>query len=150
MVHVTEVTQPQGHSTSGSHERYKSKERLKWEDDFDCIRKMREWMIASAIATESELDEIDANAKAFVADARKRAWDAHRNSIKSELDAASQYLDALQNLLGGETVASIRAGLHEKPDVERRDITSALRHALRATRGQASTERDAAVRWLAS
>ncbi|MFN5223281.1 MAG: transketolase C-terminal domain-containing protein, partial [Bacteroidota bacterium] len=150
LFHIQEMTQPQGHSTSGSHERYKSKERLKWEDDFDCIRKMREWMIASAIATESELDEIDAKAKAFVADARKRAWDAHRNSIKSELDAASQHLNALQNLPGGETVASIRAGLHEKPDVERRDITSALRHALRATRGQASPERDAAVRWLAS
>jgi len=150
LFHIQEMTQPQGHSTSGSHERYKSKERLKWEDDFDCIRKMREWMIASAIATESELDEIDAKAKAFVADARKRAWDAHRNSIKSELDAASQQLNALQNLPGGDTVASIRAGLYEKPDVERRDITSALRHALRATRGQASPERDAAVRWLAS
>ncbi len=150
LFHIQEMTQPQGHSTSGSHERYKSKERLKWEDDFDCIRKMREWMVASALATEAELDEIDTKAKSFVADARKRAWDAHRNSIKSELDAALQQLNMLQNLPGGTAIASIISGLNEKPDVERRDIASALRHALRATRGQASPERETAIRWLAS
>ena len=61
LIHVTEMTQPQGHSTSGSHERYKSKERLAWEDEHDCLLQMRKWMIASAIATEDELDELEAD-----------------------------------------------------------------------------------------
>jgi TPP-dependent pyruvate/acetoin dehydrogenase alpha subunit len=63
LFHIQEVTQPQGHSTSGSHERYKSKERLAWEDEFDCIKKFREWLLKSAITTEEELNTIDANAK---------------------------------------------------------------------------------------
>src|SRR6201996_4716594 len=66
LIHVTEMTQPQGHSTSGSHERYKSKDRLAWEDEHDCLLQMRKWMVASAIATEAELDEMEADAKKFV------------------------------------------------------------------------------------
>src|SRR5207253_4731380 len=73
--HIQEMTQTLGHSTSGSHERYKSKERLAWEEEFDCLRKMREWMIASAIATRDELDQIDAEAKKLVAKYRREAWD---------------------------------------------------------------------------
>ncbi|MFM7903131.1 MAG: thiamine pyrophosphate-dependent dehydrogenase E1 component subunit alpha [Bacteroidota bacterium] len=149
LFHIQEMTQPQGHSTSGSHERYKSKERLKWEDDFDCIRKMREWIVASAIATESELDEIDAQAKVFVADARKRAWDAHRNSIKSELQEVMHHLQQLQTLPGGEAVGQLIAELTGKADAERRDIAASIRHALRVTRGQVSPFREDAIRWLA-
>jgi TPP-dependent pyruvate/acetoin dehydrogenase alpha subunit len=63
MIHVNELTQPQGHSTSGSHERYKDADRLAWEREFDCIRQMKLWMIAINIASSEELDEIDANAK---------------------------------------------------------------------------------------
>ena len=63
LIHVTELTQPQGHSTSGSHERYKSKDRLTWETEHDCILKMREWMLESAIVTEEEIAEIEKNAK---------------------------------------------------------------------------------------
>jgi pyruvate/2-oxoglutarate/acetoin dehydrogenase E1 component/TPP-dependent pyruvate/acetoin dehydrogenase alpha subunit len=149
LFHIQEMTQPQGHSTSGSHERYKSKERLQWEDEFDCIRKMREWMISSALATELELDEVESQAKVAVADARKRAWEAHRNAIRAELDSVAAHLDSLKSLIGGEHIAAIRNGLFEKPDVERRDIISSMRHALRITRGQASPAREAAKRWLA-
>src|SRR6201995_3955656 len=68
LIHVTEMTQPQGHSTSGSHERYKSKERLAWEDDHDCLLQMRRWMISSAITTETEMDDLEATAKKHVRD----------------------------------------------------------------------------------
>ena len=85
LFHIREMTQPQGHSTSGSHERYKSKERLAWEEEFDCIRKMREWLIATAVATTEELDAIEAESKKRVSEARKRAWDSHIGSIRIEL-----------------------------------------------------------------
>jgi pyruvate/2-oxoglutarate/acetoin dehydrogenase E1 component/TPP-dependent pyruvate/acetoin dehydrogenase alpha subunit len=74
LVHVSQLTQPQGHSSSGSHERYKSAERLAWEKEYDCIRQMRLWMIAINIASPEELDEIDANAKTAVLEGKKEAW----------------------------------------------------------------------------
>jgi pyruvate/2-oxoglutarate/acetoin dehydrogenase E1 component/TPP-dependent pyruvate/acetoin dehydrogenase alpha subunit len=74
LVHVSQLTQPQGHSSSGSHERYKSAERLAWEKEYDCIRQMRLWMIAINIASPEELDVIDANAKTAVLEGKKEAW----------------------------------------------------------------------------
>jgi 2-oxoisovalerate dehydrogenase E1 component len=88
IIHVTEVTQPQGHSTSGSHERYKSKERLQWEIEFDGIRKMRDWMIAQAIANEQELDAIEKEETANVRDAQRRSWEAYRASIDPQIKEA--------------------------------------------------------------
>ena len=79
------MTQPQGHSTSGSHERYKSKERLEWEIEFDCIRKMREWMIGQGIATAEELDALEKEDVALVREAQRRAWDAYRAPIDAEV-----------------------------------------------------------------
>ena len=76
LFHIQEVTQPQGHSTSGSHERYKSKERLTWEAEYDGIKSMREWIIASGLSTQENLDEIDKKAKKEVKEAQKRAWAA--------------------------------------------------------------------------
>jgi pyruvate/2-oxoglutarate/acetoin dehydrogenase E1 component/TPP-dependent pyruvate/acetoin dehydrogenase alpha subunit len=81
LIHVNELTQPQGHSTSGSHERYKNAERLAWEKDFDCIRQMRLWMIAINIASPEELADIDAELKKEVLDAKKEAWNAFINPI---------------------------------------------------------------------
>src|SRR6201994_4548719 len=77
LIHVTEMTQPQGHSTSGSHERYKTKDRLAWENDHDCLLKMRDWMIASAIATPEELDAMEAEAKKFVRECQREAWNEY-------------------------------------------------------------------------
>ncbi len=82
LVHVQEVTQPQGHSTSGSHERYKSKERLAWETEYDCIRKMGEWLVKNEIATEAELDEIRENARQYVREARDKAWEACNQPVE--------------------------------------------------------------------
>ncbi|MGH2622803.1 MAG: thiamine pyrophosphate-dependent dehydrogenase E1 component subunit alpha, partial [Sphingobacterium sp.] len=73
-IHVTEMTQPQGHSTSGSHERYKSKERLDWEAEYDCVVQMRKWMLESAVATEEELEKIEEYAKKLVKEEQQRAW----------------------------------------------------------------------------
>ena len=81
LIHVNELTQPQGHSTSGSHERYKSGERLAWERDFDCIRQMRLWMIAINIASPEELSEIDFQLKKEVLEAKKDAWNSFINPI---------------------------------------------------------------------
>jgi len=85
--HIEEVTQPQGHSTSGSHERYKNEERLKWEEEFDPIKKMREWIISEGIATDGELDALAENAAEEVKEARKKAWDMFQDPIKVERDA---------------------------------------------------------------
>ncbi len=84
IVHVTELTQPQGHSTSGSHERYKPPERIKWEREFDCLRKMREWILKEGIATPEELNAIEVCERGHVLDTRDRAWESFRNPIESE------------------------------------------------------------------
>jgi Pyruvate/2-oxoglutarate dehydrogenase complex, dehydrogenase (E1) component, eukaryotic type, beta subunit len=85
--HIEEVTQPQGHSTSGSHERYKSEERLKWEEAFDPIKKMREWIINSEIATAEELDKLAAEAEEEAKESRRKGWESFQNPIKIERDA---------------------------------------------------------------
>ena len=84
IVHVTELTQPQGHSTSGSHERYKPAERIKWEREYDCVRKMREWVLRESIATPEELNEIEASERTCVLDTRDRAWAAFQAPIEAE------------------------------------------------------------------
>ncbi|HEV7919597.1 MAG TPA: thiamine pyrophosphate-dependent enzyme [Thermoanaerobaculia bacterium] len=95
ILHVTEVTQPQGHSTSGSHERYKTKERLEWEVEFDGIRKMREWMIGQGIASADELDRFEDEDRRAVREAQRRAWDAYRAPIDAAVKVALPYLDQL-------------------------------------------------------
>jgi 2-oxoisovalerate dehydrogenase E1 component len=84
IIHVTELTQPFGHSTSGNHERYKSEERLAWEKEHDCLRKMREWMLEVKIATAEALDQIEKDEEKFVVEARDRAWEAFRAPIEAE------------------------------------------------------------------
>src|SRR5438128_3451710 len=95
IVHVIEMTQPQGHSTSGSHERYKSKERLEWETEFDCIKKMREWMIAQGIASADELDRHEREDLQIVREAQRRGWEAYRASIDADVKTVIDFLDRL-------------------------------------------------------
>jgi pyruvate/2-oxoglutarate/acetoin dehydrogenase E1 component/TPP-dependent pyruvate/acetoin dehydrogenase alpha subunit len=85
--HIEEVTQPQGHSTSGSHERYKSEERLRWEEEFDPIKKMREWILSSEIATSEELDKLALEAEEEAKESRRKGWESFQNPIKIERDA---------------------------------------------------------------
>ncbi len=89
LFHVEEVTQPQGHSTSGSHERYKSPERLEWEKEWDCIKKMKEWMIENGLASIEELTEVEAAAKETVKEARNRAWEKYVTPIKEQAEQAA-------------------------------------------------------------
>jgi TPP-dependent pyruvate/acetoin dehydrogenase alpha subunit len=88
LVHVIEVTQPQGHSTSGSHERYKSKERLSFEHEYDCNVHFRKWILSNGHATEAEISEVEANAKDVAKKSRNAAWTAYRDSLKPEYDSA--------------------------------------------------------------
>lgn len=97
LIHVNELTQPQGHSTSGSHERYKNAARLAWEKDFDCIRQMRLWMIAINIASPEELDEIDQELKKEVLDAKKDAWNSFINPIIEDQKALLSLLETIAN-----------------------------------------------------
>jgi TPP-dependent pyruvate/acetoin dehydrogenase alpha subunit len=93
MIHVIEMTQPQGHSTSGSHERYKSKDRLNWEDEHDCLLQMRKWMIESAIITAEEIEELEADAKKHVRDCQREAWSELEDEIKAEMAEAVELID---------------------------------------------------------
>jgi pyruvate/2-oxoglutarate/acetoin dehydrogenase E1 component/TPP-dependent pyruvate/acetoin dehydrogenase alpha subunit len=123
IIHVTEVTQPQGHSTSGSHERYKSKERLAWEEEYDGIRKMREWIVEQKIAGADELDRIDAEDKQLVLDAKARAWDAFREPIQAELGELSGIVEGIawRSAAKGEIEAALQ-GLKRQQNPHRRDL----------------------------
>jgi pyruvate/2-oxoglutarate/acetoin dehydrogenase E1 component/TPP-dependent pyruvate/acetoin dehydrogenase alpha subunit len=126
IVHVIELTQPQGHSTSGSHERYKAKERLDWEVEFDCIRKMREWMIGQGIATAEEIEQLEREDLKAVRDAQRRAWEAYRASIDPEVKQALAYIDQIAPEMGEE--------LRKNPAPFRRDAMRALASALITSR----------------
>jgi 2-oxoisovalerate dehydrogenase E1 component len=146
MIHVVEMTQPQGHSTSGSHERYKSPERLEWEKDFDCIKKMREWVLQNELAEVEELDAIEKDAKKLARDGKTAAWNAFMGSMKDDHAKALQLLaDAAQH---SEKVETIRKELEQTMHPIRKDAIVAVKKALRELRGQSSAERQAMIDWL--
>ncbi len=149
LVHVQEMTQPQGHSTSGSHERYKSKERLAWEEEFDCLRKMREFMLQSAIATEAELDEIDAEAKKSVQESKRKAWDDFTSEIKAEKNQALQL--AQQVIAGSENGVFLQKELDDfsaQSDSERRDIAAFVHQMLFMIRAESSAAKNNLTAWF--
>lgn len=132
LIHVNQLTQPQGHSTSGSHERYKSADRLTWEAEFDCLNQMRKWILENNIATEELLLEVDTEAKKNVLEAKKLAWDAYLNPIKEERTTLIQVLNniASQNIQTEyiNTISTELAGIKEPI---RKDILVAARKVLR-------------------
>lgn len=95
LFHVEEMTQPQGHSTSGSHERYKDPKRLEWEREWDCIKKFREWIVANSIATHEELNAIDYEAKDYVRDAKAKAWEKFLAPIKEQVAATAELIKSI-------------------------------------------------------
>ncbi len=148
MFHIQEVTQPQGHSTSGSHERYKSEERLQWEKDMDCITKMREWILSNAIASEGELDSIEQEAKKMVKDAQKAAWDEFLNPIKKDAnDAAALILKIAEKSAAKEEVQKIYNDLKTSIDKNRKVISGAVMDVLRVSRAGDVQERKDLVEW---
>lgn len=132
LIHVQELTQPQGHSTSGSHERYKNADRLAWEADYDCIRQMKLWMIAINIATQEELDEIDNAVKKEVLEGKKAAWSAFVDPIKKEQKELVALLENIaassENKVFIQKLSSDLAGIKEPI---RKDIIVTARKVLR-------------------
>lgn len=124
LIHVKELTQPQGHSTSGSHERYKSPERLQWEKDFDCIVQMADWMVKNNIATKEELDEINLASKKEVLEAKKKAWNDYLNPILKEQKEVLEILISI-----GITDENILSKFKQK-EPSRKDIYSEARKIL--------------------
>ena len=149
LVHVEEVTQPQGHSTSGSHERYKSEERLKWEDDFDCIKKMREWILSLNLTTVTELDEIEANAKKSVRDAKSKAWANYNAPLKAEVIEVNALLDELSaQSSNASAILKLKNDLYSAMDVQRRDILGCIKKALRLVRTEDIPAKQKLIDWL--
>ncbi|SFH15707.1 thiamine pyrophosphate-dependent enzyme [Pontibacter chinhatensis] len=149
LVHVEEMTQPQGHSTSGSHERYKSKERLDWEAEYDCIKKMREWILESEIASEEQLAQIEAEAKEAVKVARSDAWNDFANDIQKDHDEALRLLDGLANASEHITqIATITEELRKTLNPIRSDAVRAVRKALRYVRDERNQAKRELVEWL--
>src|SRR5205809_4905344 len=141
VLHVTEMTQPQGHSTSGSHERYKSKERLRFETEFDPIRRMREWIVREEIADVATLDELERELRTEVERTREEAWDAYQAPIRAEREQALAIVEAV----AADDQADLDAVLEELRSAEppsRRLIASTARRALVALRGREGTARD--------
>lgn len=124
LFHIEEVTQPQGHSTSGSHERYKSAERLEWEKNWDCIKKMREWMLASGLATITELNNVEIEAKEYVKEAKANAWEKFIGPIQTQAQEAVQIINGLQVL--HSAVQQIVSELSSTKEPLRRDVLKAL------------------------
>ncbi len=149
LVHVQELTQPQGHSTSGSHERYKSKERLTWEAEFDCNRVFRQWILENGYATNEELEAIESEAKQVTKKARIDAWNAYQESMKGDFDQALDLLQqaARHNPKSAEIMA-IREELRKIVGPIRRDAVAAVRKALRVLRTDNGAGRQQLRVWL--
>ncbi|WP_026899220.1 thiamine pyrophosphate-dependent enzyme [Daejeonella oryzae] len=143
MIHVIEMTQPQGHSTSGSHERYKSKDRLSWELEYDCILQMRQWMLDSAIATEDVLTELETEAKVYVRNCQKKAWADFNAGIKNEAESAISLLNAVEH----DEVKLLSQILKSITDPTRKDVNSTVRKAIRLLRSDESPAKEKLMQW---
>ena len=153
LIHVKELTQPQGHSTSGSHERYKNIERLKWEKEFDCIEKMREWIlnfeledgngnILKFVDDNQELIALEKEAKKEVAAAKRTAWNAFTNEIKQEVTTAVNLLEKVAvKSSNGTFITKIKNDLECIIEPIRKDVLTATRKALRFIKDEVFSEK---------
>ena len=124
--HVQELTQPQGHSTSGSHERYKSAERLEWEREWDCNKKMRDWLILNQLSTEEDLNQLESEVKQEVRIAKQAAWDRYVQPIKQKVDEAIQLIRTNINESDWQKVESICVDLINNKEPLKRDVFRAV------------------------
>lgn len=149
LVHVEEVTQPQGHSTSGSHERYKSKERLEWEAEYCCVKKFKEWILANNIATESEIEELEKSGKKEVNDAKKAAWEAYLNPIKAERNEAVELMEQIASESSNSAfIKPLIDALKSNTEPIRKDIISSAKKTLRIARNEQLSSKNALSVWL--
>lgn len=148
ILHVVEVTQPQGHSTSGSHERYKSPERLAWEEAYDCLGQMRRWLLDEGLAAEDELVGWEAADAAHVEAEREAAWAAFTQELRADAGAAAQRIRALAGASPAPApLTALAEQLSAAREPLRRDVAGALRSALVAERSRPSPERAALADW---
>ena len=151
LVHVEEVTQQQGHSASGSHERYKSGERLQFELDFDCNAKFREWILAEEFATDEELQLIDNKCIKAARAAQKEAWNAYMNSVKPEReDALSLMYQAASESKSGVEIKAIAEGLRKAVNPIHHENVVAVKKVLRELRFEESSTKEGLKEWLAN
>ncbi|MFD2826200.1 thiamine pyrophosphate-dependent enzyme [Leeuwenhoekiella polynyae] len=149
ILHVTELTQPQGHSTSGSHERYKSKDRLQWERENDCNVKMREWMINNQIATDEELQEVEKDIKREVREGKRKAWEAFLNPIKKEKKTVLNLINKISaQSENGSFINSIGQNLIDEKDALKNDVIIAARKTLRYVAKETSDDITALKNWV--
>ena len=154
LVHVKEVTQPQGHSTSGSHERYKDEERLAFETEFDCIAKFKDWIInfdadGLKISTEEELDTIQKEAKTTVRDNKNAAWKSYSDEIKVDLVKAISLIKSVAHESpNGVFINKEAESLEKAMEPIRKDIFNSARKVLRMVREEKTASRMALAHWI--
>lgn len=124
LFHVEEITQPQGHSTSGSHERYKSPERLQWEKEWDCIKQLKEWIIANSLGTEEELDDIAIRAKEHVRADKQKAWDKYLVPIKEQVKQSVELMNDINT--GNAGLSQLISSLENNKEPLRKDVLKTL------------------------
>ncbi|MFT4754683.1 MAG: 2-oxoisovalerate dehydrogenase E1 component [Salibacteraceae bacterium] len=151
LVHVEELTQPQGHSTSGSHERYKSADRLQWEKDFDGIVKFKEWILEKEIATTEELEVIEKAAKKAVREAKTAAWSKFFNPIK---ETKATVLELLRSIASSSHkkvfIEKIITELDNEDEALQREITQAIRRIIRLSVNESSDARTQLLKWYST
>jgi pyruvate/2-oxoglutarate/acetoin dehydrogenase E1 component/TPP-dependent pyruvate/acetoin dehydrogenase alpha subunit len=151
ILHVRELTQPQGHSTSGSHERYKPKERLAWEVAHDGLKRFRTWLLDSGLAEAAELDSIERDAVTAVRDAQRRAWEAFQQPIRDEqLELARLGGTLAASSAAGNEIRAALAALDRAQPALRRQLQSTAHEILVATHAEALPERAALAAWTAA
>ena len=141
IVHVTELTQPLGHSTSGSHERYKSKDRLDWEESFDCNNKFEDWIIKNKIATKKKIENIKSEIKSYVAEEKKLAWKLYQRPIK---EAKIDFIETLNNLNAKVDVDQL---ISDIDDTNFSDIIKVCRRLLYKLSPGESSDRNKLISW---
>ncbi|MGB2253043.1 MAG: transketolase C-terminal domain-containing protein, partial [Flavobacteriaceae bacterium] len=128
LIHVIELTQPLGHSTSGSHERYKSKERLQWEKDHDCNLKLREWIISNGISDEESLNAMESEIKSNIKEAKNKAWNAYQKPITSQRDRLNEFLEEFMTQSHNDVELKIlHNNLNQKTELFYHDIIATAR-----------------------
>lgn len=146
--HITEVTQPQGHSTSGSHERYKTKERLQWEKDFDCLVQMRKWMIDKGISTDEELNKLEEVIKADAKKTQQEVWADYCAPIKKERNEVVKLISAVAGKSKAkDTIESLNLTLTRSTEMERKVSAAAAFDVLVATKNESTPEREKLNNW---
>ncbi len=149
LIHVVELTQPQGHSTSGSHERYKSEERLSWEKEHDCNLKFRQWILENNFSTEEELEELEKEIKKEIRTAKQKAWSAYlQPTLEKQKELIKILEKAADSSANGNFINSIKNEISGNREPLKKDLVSACRKSLRYLIGENTDAKTALINWL--